>query len=203
MAQTLFASFGIKKERIILADKDLYFDQLIIPSPLFLLNLTAAPEQLLVYQQIKSAILKGIALAPANRKIYLSRRLLGNKKRKAINEEDIEMLFSQKGFEIVFPEQLSLQSQIQLMSETNIISGCEGSALHMSLFLPQSASMIIVSSKNAYLSQLIINSLVNTKTYVINAGKNGLTSNQRSWEANIEFVKDKLDNIMHHLDGSS
>ncbi len=105
LAQALFGCFGIRKEQIILADEDLCVESLIIPSSLFYLSLTVDPDQLTVFNQLKTYILKGSVQTSSGKKIYLSRRVLEkNGGRKADNEEGIEQLFSNYGFEIVFPE---------------------------------------------------------------------------------------------------
>jgi capsular polysaccharide biosynthesis protein len=200
LAQILFDSFGIRKEQIVLADRDLYVEELIIPSSLFFLGMTVDPMQLNIYNRIKTYSLRGTALSSEKRKIYLSRRLLKKTGgRKAINEQEIENLFASYGFEIIFPEQLSLQTQIQIMSEALVVAGCEGSALHMGLFLPHSAKMIVLSTRNIVVNQLLINKLGNIETHFINAGKDrSILQMTGNWEADIAFIKEHLDKIMGH-----
>ncbi len=200
LAQTLFDCFGIRKNQIILANQDLCAEHLIIPSSMFFLSLTVDPGQLSIYDRIKAYSLRNrIDFAPG-RKIYLSRCLLKKTNgRKAINEESIEQLFVAYGFEIVFPELLSWQEQIRLMSEANIIAGCEGSALHMGLFSPPDTKMIVLSSRNIVINQLLINKLSKIETHLINAGKDRSIHITGNWEADIDFIKENLNQIMRRV----
>jgi hypothetical protein len=203
LAQVLFSSFGIRKEQIIVADRDLYVEELIIPSSLFFLSLTVDPSQFSIYQQIKHYLLQN---QPTNstpkKKIYLSRRLLKKSNaRKASNEEAIEQLFKKYGFEIIFPEQLPLHQQITLLSGAEIIAGCEGSALHLGIFMPLSSKMIILSARSIAMNQLLINTLGNVETHFINAGIDKSVLHFRGiWDADISFIKEQLNKIMNPSD---
>ena len=61
-----------------------------------------------------------------SRKIYISRKF---SKRSPRNEADVERLFSDYGFEILFSEQMSLLAQAEVFQGANFIAGIHGAGL--------------------------------------------------------------------------
>lgn len=202
-------SFGISKQQILLADQDLCVEELIIPSPLFFLNQTVDPSQLSIYKKIKAHLIQNHEGKPDTltgtevfdkEKIYFSRRLLKKaiQNRKAKNEDAIEQLFISYGFEIVYPEQLSFQEQVQLLSKADVVAGCEGSALHMGVFMPPSAKMIILTTRGIVTNQLLVSALANIETHFIHAGiDRSALYTTGIWEADIPFIKENLEKIIN------
>jgi hypothetical protein len=76
------------------------------------------------------------------RKIYLSRERWGNSTRALSNAAEMESIFQTNGFDIVYPEKLSLIEQVRLFSECKFLAGDYGSALHNSIFAPSAATII-------------------------------------------------------------
>lgn len=68
------------------------------------------------------------------RRVYISRA--GAAHRKVLNEEEIIPILHRYGFEIVRMEELTFQEQVNLLSETQILMGIQGSGLYNMLFLP-------------------------------------------------------------------
>jgi hypothetical protein len=82
------------------------------------------------------------ARRPFAAKVYLSRQGLEN--RNCEGEEELESVLSQRGFQIVRPEQLPIIDQISLFNRANWIVGQMGSAFHNVLFAPRGARSRIV-----------------------------------------------------------
>ncbi len=119
------------------------------------------------------------------RKIYLSRgkwkRSTINKIRNLINREDVENYFFEKGFEIVYPETISLKEQVKLFSTTNILAGEDGSALHNSIFLDKGTEIICLKGKkNHSLIQGSLCSMMGQKISYIIGDTIGEESNRNS-----------------------
>jgi len=74
--------------------------------------------------------------------IYLSRSRLSDELRKIGNEEELESLLRERGYEIVHPQQLSFADQIKLFSDAAKIVGAMGSAFH-TMLLSQNAEMCV------------------------------------------------------------
>ncbi len=198
-AKILFDTFEIKKEQILLVEEDMVFEDLIIPNSLFYLSLTLDKEQLFVYDKIKDYLSSSFASSISNffissknqpQKLYLSRKKLSDAKRKALNEDLIEDLFIEHGFQVVYLEQLNIKQQIQLISGADIIAGCDGSALHLGLFAKPTAKMIVLSARDIGVNQLLVNALKDIETHFVCARSDNKPLNwMDSWDADIPRIK--------------
>lgn len=83
---------------------------------------------------------------PKTRKIYLSREHLNLGYRQLKNRSRIERIFKSKGFELVHPQELSIQEQVSLFNEAAIIAGEGGSGLHNSVFCSSGTIIINLQS---------------------------------------------------------
>ncbi len=70
----------------------------------------------------------------AGKRIYLSRSGLTGDLRRSEGEFELQSILQNNGFEIVFPERLSLEDQIDIFNNADWIVGTMGSAFHTSLF---------------------------------------------------------------------
>jgi capsular polysaccharide biosynthesis protein len=86
------------------------------------------------------------------RRIYFSR--LGDKKREMINEAELEAALYRRGFEMIKPETLSVDRQIELMAETSVLVGAVGAAFANCLFMPQGARIVEIQPSN-YLQSFV------------------------------------------------
>lgn len=66
------------------------------------------------------------------RKIWLSRTKL--KYGKLLNEQAIEEELKKIGYDIIYPELLTLREQVRLVSTASVVAGCDGSAFYSLLF---------------------------------------------------------------------
>lgn len=72
----------------------------------------------------------------STRKLYISRKGLDSATafRRLSNEEEVEALVSEFGFEVVNPAHLSAAEQVTLFSESSVIVGEYGSGMHNAIF---------------------------------------------------------------------
>ena len=99
-----------------------------------------------------------LALNPGKKpwkKVYVSRKLA--QKRKAHNELDVELFLRKKDFEIVYAEQLTVQQQIQLMSETELLVCLHGAALTNMLFMQVGMKILELRNINDAKTQCFFN----------------------------------------------
>ncbi|MFZ2727241.1 MAG: Stf0 family sulfotransferase [Methylococcaceae bacterium] len=206
-ARALFESFGIASDKIILLDKDFVFEELIIPSSLSFLNLTMDSYQLSIYDRVNNylelqqinrlAAVNSVDTLPKKKKLYLSRESLADNKRKAVNEAMIEQLFQKHDFEVVYLEKLNLDMQIQLIQQADVIAGCDGSALHLGIYLKPDAKIIVLSARNIIVNQLIVGALRNVKTHIIYARTNHANMGWRDqWEADIDYIEQCVNQLL-------
>ncbi|MGO2110708.1 MAG: glycosyltransferase family 61 protein [Pseudoclavibacter sp.] len=73
------------------------------------------------------------------RRLFYSRSALETAKRDASNDAMLDEEMAARGYDVVHPEALSMNDQLHLLAETDVLVGASGSALHGSVFMrPQS-----------------------------------------------------------------
>jgi capsular polysaccharide biosynthesis protein len=93
------------------------------------------------------------------RKIFISRS--GSDYRQLLNSNEIEELLIDKGFEIVFPENLSFYSQVKIFSEAEIIIGQSGAGMANFIFAPSDSKLVVLMSDLKENNFQIFNALAN------------------------------------------
>lgn len=117
--QQIFNILNIKNKKLVVK-KPSTFEKLIVPLPGFMIPNFFHPEQINSLAVYSSEIQK-------HKCIYLSRSNISSR---CINEDEIENILSHNGFEIVFPEKISVEEQLNKICSSNIVFAIEGSALH-------------------------------------------------------------------------
>lgn len=74
----------------------------------------------------------GIDARPGGRRIYVSRA--DTRKRRLVNEAEIQALFEARGFEVVAPGTLGFENQVRLFAEAEMVAGVHGAGLTNILF---------------------------------------------------------------------
>jgi capsular polysaccharide biosynthesis protein len=85
-------------------------------------------------------------ITPAYRRLYVSRARAA--RRRLVNEEQVRLWLSLRGFETVEPESLSVAEQIALFSEASHIVGPEGAALTNMIFAPVGARVSVFYNRH-------------------------------------------------------
>lgn len=84
-----------------------------------------------------------------HRKLYLSRK--SGTYRKLVNEAELEIELLKKGFEIIELTNCSLEFQIELFSQADIVVAPTGATLTNMLFMPFECSVVVLTSDHEYL----------------------------------------------------
>jgi len=79
------------------------------------------------------------------RKIYLSRRSSQLKKRKLLNQNEIETLFIKRGYEIVDMADLSFEQQVSLFESASHIAGVSGASFSNLVFANKNCHVILLA----------------------------------------------------------
>lgn len=87
----------------------------------------------------------GIRLEKPHRTVFVSRARWGSS-RQLVNYEEVESLFEEKGFTIIYPESLSPLEQIELFSQAKIVAGETGAGMNNTLFSPSSCDVLLLQS---------------------------------------------------------
>ncbi len=154
----ILGGLGVKQENIILIHKTTRFAGVYVP-----------PQASVITKYISNimnTVLDAVAKNLENKnlktykKIYLSRSKMNDGR--TFGESVIEKIFANNGYQIVWPETLSLQDQITLVKNSEIIAGIAGTALHLSLFMKPGGTVIQIkrntlNSDNAEIQNDICN----------------------------------------------
>ncbi|MCW5736514.1 MAG: glycosyltransferase family 61 protein [Enhydrobacter sp.] len=165
-AVAILRALEIDLSRIRLAHRDLRVPKLILPATQFWLGLKASPGMCVVFDRIREAILKRRTTASRTPpKVYFSRRNLGairgsGRPRAAIsNEDEAELFFRERGYEIVRPETLRFEEQVAIVANATHVAGASGSALHLMLFNANPRAKLIELRMKPALNQLLISAI--------------------------------------------
>ena len=120
------------------------------------------------------------------KKVYLSRSMLGTNYRGLTNKSDIEELFVNNGFDIVYPETLSIREQISLFSSVKVLAGEAGSGLHNSIFCKPKTNIINIQSsrQNHFIQSGLCYWYKQKATYVFGQAESD------DWNANFTVSKE-------------
>jgi capsular polysaccharide biosynthesis protein len=137
-----------------------------------------------------------------NKKIYISRRNYSSPDIRVENEEILENYFIEKGFEIVYPEDITtFKEQFELFNSCSTLAALSGSGLTSLIFMQENQKVIEI------LTEIMVNyTMSDDQTKVIVYGihnhyrdmallKNHTYLVALNSEKQAELVKAKLDNI--------
>ncbi|MFM8528809.1 MAG: glycosyltransferase family 61 protein, partial [Ilumatobacteraceae bacterium] len=102
-------------------------DQLIVPTRAFHLNIGALPELVTLWDRIAP-------LRTPETTVFLSRSRLTADPRRLVGDERLDEELSSLGCEIVHPQELSMDQQVETVARASTLVGTGGSHLHLSMF---------------------------------------------------------------------
>lgn len=137
-----------------------------------------------------------------NKKIYISRKNYSSHDIRVDNEEALENYFTEKGFQIVYPEDIpTFKEQFELFNSCSILAALSGSGLTSLIFLQENQKVVEI------LTEVMVGfTMSDDETKVINYGihdhyrymsllKNHTYLAVLNSEKQAELVKAKLDDI--------
>ena len=86
-------------------------------------------------QKTREALTTGQAPTRASKLVYISRK--NAERRKLINEAELQPVLSNLQFETIYCEDLSLQEQVRLFSQTKVLVSNHGAGLTNMMFMPK------------------------------------------------------------------
>jgi capsular polysaccharide biosynthesis protein len=160
--------FGLKKSNIIRITKPTKFKSVMVPEES---NLIKEPFYNKKYKEIFKRIADGTNKSYTYDKIYLSRTKFIKRKGTIAGEAEIEKLFKNNGFTIIYPERLGIKEQISLMKNCKYLAGIQGTAMHLSIFADDSINLIVIhrSKDEIFPEQIKINKMKNINNISIEA----------------------------------
>lgn len=158
----LLKIMGISEDRFIWINKVTQFKKVIVPETSILVAKYWTKEYKQIIDKIVDSALEGYKLKD-NRKIYCSRRHFNEIKSLSFNEETIEQVYKNNGYEIVYMEELDLIGQIRLLNECREVVCISGTLVHNAMFIRNDKCNFTVINKtykinpNIYLSNQLSN----------------------------------------------
>ena len=133
----IFNSLGLSHRHATLAGPT-QFERLLVPDPGYRIQDFFHPTHVDFLSKAQ------IACAGASgKKVWLSRTKLAREKQFS-GEKVIEEWLVKVGWEIIYPEKLSVQEQLQIFAHASVIAGIEGSAMHSVVLLSKFQAAVII-----------------------------------------------------------
>ena len=141
----LLNQFGIALERIITyqpKQEALQFRRVLIPCAS---RWKSGFSKMLVPAAVRR--LPGQKAMQPQAKLYISRQILKSSSRTIINRQELEAVALSHGFDIIYPERLSIAEQASLFSSAAVVAGEYGSGMHNSIFSSPACKVLVFQSK--------------------------------------------------------
>lgn len=150
----LLKLLGINEDRLIFINEVTKFKKVIIPETSILVAKYWTLEYKQIIDKLVDNAIEGYKLKK-NRKIYCSRKHFSDKRSLLFGEAQIEGVFKNNGYEIVYMEELDLISQIRLLNECNEIVCSAGTLVHNAMFIRNNKCNFTVLNKTYKINQNI------------------------------------------------
>jgi capsular polysaccharide biosynthesis protein len=155
----LLEAGGVQRDRVVVAQEPTAVELLVASSPLFGMPAYVHPAIATTYAQVGTALAgraSGGRTGPL--RLFCSRR---PGKRTCHNAAQVEELFTQHGFSVVFPEDRPLPEQVRLVREADVVAGFAGSGMFQIAFAGGPKHVIVVGSesymaRNEYLISSVV-----------------------------------------------
>lgn len=85
---------------------------------------------------------------PMDRKLYLSRK--SRAWRRLLNEDEISAILAGLGFEILFPEEMTLEEQVRMYQGAKVVVAPNGSSLLNAIFAPKDLTLLVLSQRGLF-----------------------------------------------------
>lgn len=145
MAVTAFQAAGLDPARLVFVSRPLRVGELYLPEQSLCSQEGALAPQAELFDRIAGDS------PPATRHLYVSRRLhdVCNPTRyRYVNEADLEERYRKAGFEIVYPELLSMIEQARLFRSAALCVGLVGSAMHNVVFCRPGTRVVYINHES-------------------------------------------------------
>jgi capsular polysaccharide biosynthesis protein len=149
LERALLGAYGIAASDIVFVDRPVRVDRLVGASPLlhYSAPYTVNPSIKATWERIGDALVDPHGSLAGDR-IFVSRKP-GRTNRECRNAPTVEEFFRQRGFTVLYPEDLSLNEQATAFAHARVIAGFGGSAM-LSLVYARRVETVIVLSQEGY-----------------------------------------------------
>lgn len=192
------ALLGIGSDRLVLLPDEgaLAFTELLAPLPLGRGGDFTNP--LIARWARERLVPADLRTGAAGRKLFLSRARTG--RRRIVNEAQVFEACAAHGYEMVYPEELSVREQIALFAQASHIAGSGGAALTNMLFMPPGGQVLMLNNRYipAHARSLYFGPLTRAcgHTFTILSGEPVAFPSDRAIDADVRIDVDELRRLL-------
>lgn len=158
----LVSALGLSASNFYAPTSDVRFTNLVIPSPAFVEEKLVHPDFVEPMHRIGDALFSSTSRHNNETPVWLSKsRMHKNSVAHVVNEDILEEMLADCGFDIIYPEQLSLPQQVELFSTRRHILGFAGSAFHNHIFSRNPPKLTCITLGDFVNSNLIMLDKIN------------------------------------------
>lgn len=138
-----YEACGIPRDRIVKIDGQVRVDRLLSGTPMFSNPNYVHPRIVETWDRIGDVLAGQADERPRGKRIFIARRI---KKRACTNADEVEAIFVEHGFDIVYPEDHPLGEQIAMFRAAEVVGGYAGSGMFHIAFVPHPLHVIQIGS---------------------------------------------------------
>ena len=153
--QEVFRAAGIGADELVPVRGPVRVDELVAAAPMLVNISYIHPDMARLWDRVGARLRAGASSTETPDKIFISRRQ-GGGRRDCRNGEEVERIFRESGFAIVFPEDYSLSDQVAMFEGARAIAGYAGSGMFNLQFCREPKDVLLIrttsyGARNEYL----------------------------------------------------
>lgn len=141
-----YEACGIPRDRVVRIDGQVRVERLLSGTPMFSNPNYVHPRIVATWDRIGDTLAAQAAQAVDRdrpERIFVARRLA---KRSCTNAAEVEALFAEHGFEVVYPEDHPLGEQVAMFRAAGVVAGYAGSGMFTTAFVPHPQRLVLLGS---------------------------------------------------------
>lgn len=188
----LAAPFGVRPDMMVKLDRPMLVRNLTVARQPYVLERTISQNARNVFRHISEWYDRQSPIE----KIYVSRRKFGGN-RHLTNEKEIEGIFSDHGFEIIHPQQMTIEDQVNVFGNAKVIAGPSGTAMYNLVFgRKKQRAIILASDQFVTRNDALINHGSDCEiTYICGKSDPNLPGMKSPWTVDLDLLRSTLATI--------
>lgn len=138
-----YEACGIPRDRVVRIDGPVRVERLLSGTPMFSNPNYVHPRIVETWDRIGDALAARADDRPRSERIFIGRRI---RKRACTNAEEVEALFREHGFDVVYPEDHPLGEQVAMFRAARVVAGYAGSGMFTTAFVPRPQRLVLIGS---------------------------------------------------------
>ncbi len=137
----LLGAAGVSPGDVVIIDGPVRVERLLAGTPMFHQPEYVHPRIVDVWDRIGTTLRAEVPNTSRPSRIFCSRR---HRRRACTNREEVEALFAEFGFAVIYPEDFSLPEQLDIFHQAEVVAGFSGSQLFTSMFSDRPKHTILI-----------------------------------------------------------